>query len=174
MGHEQDDYSIGHMNVACIKMLDGITDKASLRENVLKTISQLEAMKASGEEWAKAPNIPFRMGCMDERDLDERIADNIVALQKIDHRIACLKVLLDDQKISLIPPTDQITLVQQQHDIGQAIGEMLKNAGDGVGDLFAQMLENQSNAGGGDGLAEGAGEALGAIISGIFEGLGNG
>ncbi len=93
MAHEQDEYSIGHMNHACIKMLDEVTEE-NRQEIVLKVIAQLEAMKASGEEWAKAPNIPFRMGSMDERDLDERIADNIEALKKIEHRIACLKVWL--------------------------------------------------------------------------------
>lgn len=93
--HEQDSYSIAEMNRICVRMLDGVTDATQRKEIVLKTIAELEAMKASGEEWAKAPHIPFRMGSMDERDLDERIRDNIEALKKIEHRIACLKVWME-------------------------------------------------------------------------------
>lgn len=91
MAHEQDDYAIQRMDIICIRMLDSVTDESQRREAVEQVIVQLEAMKASGEEWAKSPHIPFRMGCMDERDLDERIADNIEALKKIERRITCLK-----------------------------------------------------------------------------------
>lgn len=68
--------------------------------------------------------------------------------------------------------TPENVTAMSQHDLGQFIGEVLKNAGDGAGELIGNMLQNQSNAIGEVGSA--AGEAAGQILAGIFEGLGNG
>lgn len=62
-------------------------------------------------------------------------------------------------------------------DIGFEFGHLLKNSGDGIGEAFAAFLENQAQ-GDGPGFEppnlDGLGEGLGALIGGIFEGLGNG
>lgn len=71
--------------------------------------------------------------------------------------------------------TPENVAVMSQHDLGQFIGEILKNAGDGAGDLIGAMLQNQSNALDGIGeVGSAAGEAAGQILAGIFEGLGSG
>lgn len=58
-------------------------------------------------------------------------------------------------------------------DLGVEIGHLLKNTGDGVGELFGAFLENQAKSDSGPDL-DGIGEGLGELIAGIFEGLGNG
>lgn len=62
-------------------------------------------------------------------------------------------------------------------DLGVEIGHLLKNSGDNIGDLFAQLLENQAQSSGPGFEApnlDGLGEGLGQLVAGIFEGLGSG
>jgi len=89
-----DQYTVQRMNALCIKMLESITTPEQRFSVVSETMLALQEMKKKGEDWAKNPKIPFSMGSMDERDLDERIADNTKIIAIIECRIASLNLWL--------------------------------------------------------------------------------
>lgn len=73
-------------------MLESIASSSERRTAVSAVIEKLEETKRRGEEWGKDPKIRFSFGSMDERDLDERIADNTKVIGNIERRIAALKL----------------------------------------------------------------------------------
>lgn len=88
-----DHFTVQQMDALCIKMLESAT--MNREQVVLDTMTKLREIKTRGEKWGENPSIPFSMNSMDERDLDERIADNKRVLALIERRIASLKVWLD-------------------------------------------------------------------------------
>lgn len=87
-----DKYDVEKMNALSIEMLEVIESPNERAAASAKVIAKLEEMKQRGEEWGKQPNIPFRMGSMDYRDLDERIIDNTKVIGDIERRITALKL----------------------------------------------------------------------------------
>lgn len=90
--HVLDKYDLERMDRGCIEMLESITNPNEREAAVSAVVAKLEETKRRGELWATNPHIPFRMGSMDERNLDERIADNTEVIRKIEHRITTLKL----------------------------------------------------------------------------------
>lgn len=90
-----DRYTIERMDRLCIEMLESIAGSNESSAAVAATIAKLQEMRQRGEEWAKHPHIPFSMGSMDERNLDERIVDNTKVIRDINRRIDALRLWSD-------------------------------------------------------------------------------